>query len=209
MPARFEPHSAAVREDVRRLYVEDARAARCDHRQHRRVRDDDQGLGESRGLAAAPASDSGRRQDDATPASESRRSGQAAPPKRTATEATRLPAPLVAIGEAVASALSPASLKLRILHLIALKLTEMERQMSAGNADANPERDMRALNGMMQSIDKLKDLEPGHGNAGAADPKSRRAPATVEEEDRLRLEIVERMLKLRERARSSRRGWPR
>lgn len=61
-----------------------------------------------------------------------------------------------------------------------------------------PERDIRVLGNVVRSIEKLKDLEPGPGQPASA-PKSGRAPRTADEEDQLRLQIVDRILKLRER----------
>ncbi len=82
-------------------------------------------------------------------------------------------------------------------HTIRLLETRMSNDPAA--PDAMTERDMRALGNIVRSIDKLKDLEPGHGKPDPDKPKAGRAPATPDEEDRLRKRIVERILKLRER----------
>jgi hypothetical protein len=88
----------------------------------------------------------------------------------------------------------------RLYGVIDRNLNLLESRMSdIDPADpAQPDRDTRALGTLVRSLEKLKELEPGHDSTTAA-PKSGRAPATAEEEDQLRMRIVERALKLRER----------
>jgi hypothetical protein len=90
----------------------------------------------------------------------------------------------------------------RIYRVITHNLDVMERRMSeedATAAGANPDRDVRAINSLVRSVEKLKELEP---DTAKRDPVSEgRYPLTREEEDQLRDEIVERLLELRKRRR--------
>ena len=88
----------------------------------------------------------------------------------------------------------------RLYRIVEHNLSILEGRMADTDpqAGAEPERDMRALGNIVRSVEKLKELEPGHGSVDSA-PKSGRAPVSPEEEDELRLRIVERLLKLRER----------
>ena len=88
----------------------------------------------------------------------------------------------------------------RLYRIVEHNLSILEGRMADTDpqAGAEPERDMRALGNIVRSVEKLKELEPGHGSVDSA-PKSGRAPVAPEEEDELRLRIVERLLKLRER----------
>jgi transposase-like protein len=89
----------------------------------------------------------------------------------------------------------------RLYNIIDRNLNLLESRMSdLDPADpAQPDRDTRALGTIVRSLEKLKDLEPGHDSTAATAPKAGRAPTTPEEEDQLRMRIVERVLKLRER----------
>ena len=116
-----------------------------------------------------------------------------------------------AIGRGDAGPLDVGSLARRIYHAIDQTLSKMESRMNddTAGADGAPERDIRALGDALRSVEKLKELEPGTAHSISTAPKSGallsgRAPTTLEEEDQLRLRIVDRILKLRER-----RGVPR
>jgi hypothetical protein len=115
------------------------------------------------------------------------------------TQATRVPGRR---RPASAKALKAGRMELvqRLYDVIDRNLTLLESRMSdLDPADpAQPDRDTRALGTLVRSVEKLKELEPGHDSTADA-PKSGRAPATAEEEDQLRMRIVERVLKLRER----------
>ncbi len=97
----------------------------------------------------------------------------------------------------------------RLYDALSRNLSQLERSMADDDAagDGN-ERATRALGAVARTMDKLKELEPGpdHPAAGAAPaPKSGRASsgatgnAGLDETERLRLELADRILKLRER----------
>jgi hypothetical protein len=93
----------------------------------------------------------------------------------------------------------------RLYDALSRNLSQLERSMADDDAagDGN-ERATRALGAVARTMDKLKELEPGpdHPAAGAAPaPKSGRATgdAGLDETERLRLELADRILKLRER----------
>ena len=95
----------------------------------------------------------------------------------------------------------------RLRRLFELYLIKLEDRMTSKDPDAEPvgDRDARAMGGFTRAIEKIKEIEPGHGHADRGAPQSgsaRRSDAA--EEDRLRREIVDRLLKLRERKRAER-----
>ena len=95
----------------------------------------------------------------------------------------------------------PSNLVTRLYAIIERSITLLENKMSD---DANEygelaERDMRALGSLVRSIEKLKDLEPGHPKPDANKPHVGQPKSAIAEEERLRKRIVERILKLRER----------
>lgn len=75
--------------------------------------------------------------------------------------------------------------------------------MSTEDPDAEPlcERDVRALNGFSRAIEKIKEIEPGHSPDERASTRTGKL-ADRDDEDRLRRELVDRLLKLRERKRA-------
>jgi hypothetical protein len=89
----------------------------------------------------------------------------------------------------------------RLYDVIDCNLSLLESRMSDHDPTdpAQPDRDTRALGTLVRSLEKLKDIEPGHDSSATTAPKAGRAPTTPEEEDQLRMRIVERILKLRER----------
>lgn len=96
----------------------------------------------------------------------------------------------------------------RLYRVIVHNLEQMETRMSddGNSAGDNPEREARAIGNIVRSIEKLKELEPDHAKPDASTRAKSRYPLTPAEEDRLRDEIVERLLKLRERHRASNPG---
>ncbi len=89
----------------------------------------------------------------------------------------------------------------RLYHIIIHNLELMENRMSDDDKTAgeNPERDMRAIGSIVRSVEKLKEIEPEQSKRNTASPGNTKYPLSPDEEDRLRIEIVERLLKLRER----------
>jgi hypothetical protein len=89
----------------------------------------------------------------------------------------------------------------RLYRIIIHNLELMENRMSddVENAGDNPERDMRAIGNIVRSVEKLKEIEPEQSKRDAASAGNLKYPLSPDEEDRLRIEIVERLLKLRER----------
>lgn len=75
--------------------------------------------------------------------------------------------------------------------------------MSTEDPDAEPlsERDVRALNGFSRAIEKIKEIEPGHSPDERASTRNGKI-ADRDDEDCLRRELVDRLLKLRERKRA-------
>ena len=73
--------------------------------------------------------------------------------------------------------------------------------------DHEPARDMRVVNDVVRSVEKLKDLETEQSkrdtspSPSAGGSSSGRAIITAEEEDRIRRAVIEHILKLRERKR--------
>lgn len=218
MPALFQPHSAAVRESVRRLWIETTEtvaeisaktgvsktavkewASKYSWPQRPSAR---QPLSAQQPFSPQPPI--GARPKAATkpkPKAKSKATGLASPKSRHAPSAPPVTLALDAVP-------THAELQRQILRLMARKLGAMEKEMNDDIVDKLSERDIRALTGMSQSLDKLKDLEPGHGSSPAApqsrdpksrNPKSRRAPETLEEEGELRRELVERIKRIRER----------
>lgn len=87
----------------------------------------------------------------------------------------------------------------RIYRVITHNLESMEQRMSEeeNSSNENPEREARAISNIVRSVEKLKELEPDNSKRDPA--TNGRYPLTRDEEDRLRDEIVERLLQLRER----------
>lgn len=89
----------------------------------------------------------------------------------------------------------------RLYGAISRNLTLLEKSMADDEAaPGGEERNTRAVGAMARTVEKLKELEAGtdHTTAAAA-PKSGSATADLDETERLRLELAERILKLRER----------
>jgi predicted transcriptional regulator len=104
------------------------------------------------------------------------------------------------------NALARSHLIKRLYDALARNLTLLEKSMADDEAAAGggDERSTRALGAIARTMEKLKDLEPGTDPTAAAAPKSGRsasAAAELEEAERLRLELADRILKLRERGR--------
>ena len=91
------------------------------------------------------------------------------------------------------------SLAQRIFRLVDHNLSLMESKMNDEPDSVVPERDIRTFGDVLRSAEKMKDVIPGHVSPDTASA-SRRAPITPEEEDQLRLRIVERIRKIRERS---------
>jgi transposase-like protein len=96
----------------------------------------------------------------------------------------------------------------RLYDALSRNLTQLETSMADDDAADGKDRSTRALGAVARTMEKLKELEPGpdHAAAGAAPaPKSGRASpgatgdAGLDETERLRLELADRILKLRER----------
>lgn len=91
----------------------------------------------------------------------------------------------------------------RLYHIINHNLELMETRMSDDDQpanDRNPERDMRAVSSVVRSVDKLKEIEPEQSKRTNGSTAGSRYPLSPEEEDRLRKDIIARILKLRERS---------
>jgi transposase-like protein len=102
------------------------------------------------------------------------------------------------------SVLARENLIARLYSALSRNLTQLERSMADDEAAAGGgnERSTRALGAIARTMEKLKDVEPGTDPTAAAAPKSGRsasATAELEEAERLRLELADRILKLRER----------
>ena len=100
----------------------------------------------------------------------------------------------------------------RLYVVITHTLEQMEKRMSEGDGtpagdnperDTNPERDMRAVGNIVRSVEKLREIQTDNSKRDTASTGNGRYPLSPGEEDRLRLEIVERLLKLRERRANS------
>jgi DNA-binding transcriptional MerR regulator len=97
----------------------------------------------------------------------------------------------------------------RLYDALSRNLTQLEISMADDDAVADGnDRATRALGAVARTMEKLKELEPGPDHAAAGDapaPKSGRASsgatgdAGLDETERLRLELADRILKLRER----------
>jgi|GEM_PF-2580556 len=94
----------------------------------------------------------------------------------------------------------------RLYGALAKNLDLLEKNMTEDEgAPRGDERSTRALGAIARTLEKLNDVEPGTDPAAAAAataPKSRPRSAAapeLEEAERLRLELAERILKLRER----------
>lgn len=94
----------------------------------------------------------------------------------------------------------------RLYSIITHNLETMESRMSDDepNANDNPERDARAIGNLVRSVEKLKELEPEHSKRDARTVGTSRYPLSPGEEEKLRDEIVDRLLRLRERLRNPR-----
>lgn len=95
----------------------------------------------------------------------------------------------------------------RCCRLFDLFLSTLEDRMTSDDPNAEPmsERDVRALAGFSRAIEKIKEIEPGHEHAQRGANQSGSADRSLAaEEDELRREIVDRLLKLRERKRAER-----
>ncbi|CAN0479749.1 unnamed protein product, partial [Phaeothamnion confervicola] len=81
----------------------------------------------------------------------------------------------------------------RLYRIIIRNLELMENRMSDDDKPAgdNPERDMRAIGNMVRSVEKLKEIEPEQSKRDAASAGGTKYPLSPDEEDRLRIEIVE------------------
>lgn len=85
----------------------------------------------------------------------------------------------------------------RLIKLVGRNLKLMEKRMKSG--DDVPAADGRTLDNLTRTIGKITELQSAE-DAAATAPKSRAEPAYDNDEaERLRLEIVERLLRLRER----------
>lgn len=89
----------------------------------------------------------------------------------------------------------------RLYRIITHNLEIMETRMSDDDKPAGdgPERDMRAIGNIVRSVEKLKELEPDQSKRDTASTSTGRYPLSPDEEDQLRREIVDRLIKLRER----------
>jgi hypothetical protein len=89
----------------------------------------------------------------------------------------------------------------RIYRIITRNLETMESRMSDDEptANDNPERDTRAIGNLVRSVEKLKELESEHSKRDAGSVSNGLYPLSPGEEDKLREEIVQRLLALRER----------
>ena len=98
---------------------------------------------------------------------------------------------------------STRSLVDRLYRIITHNLETMESRMSDDEptANDNPERDARAIGNLVRSVEKLKELEPEHSKRDARTVGNSRYPLSPGEEEKLRDEIVDRLLRLRERLR--------
>lgn len=94
----------------------------------------------------------------------------------------------------------------RLYSIITHNLETMESRMSDDEptANDNPERDARAIGNLVRSVEKLKELEPEHSKRDARTVGTSRYPLSPGEEEKLRDEIVDRLLRLRERLRNPR-----
>jgi hypothetical protein len=134
------------------------------------------------------------------PASSSPAPGQLSPPSPAAPPVTRAPA---------RPRRKPASVEAlvdRLKSIITHQIELMESRMSEDDqtsSSENPERDARALGNLVRSVEKLKELEPDHSKRDAGTVRNSRYPLSPGEEEKLRDEIVERLLRLRERLRNS------
>ena len=92
----------------------------------------------------------------------------------------------------------------RLYGVIASNLSLLERRMTNDDAASGggDERDTRALGTLARTLEKVTELEAGTDHtATAAAPKSGSSaePDGLSEKERLRLELADRILKLRER----------
>lgn len=93
----------------------------------------------------------------------------------------------------------------RLYALIDQNITLLENRMSDDNPSQpkEAERDMRAINSAVRTVEKLKDLEPDQSkrDAPADGARANRSFLTPDEEDDIRRKVVEHILRLRERKR--------
>lgn len=133
----------------------------------------------------------------------SRRFGHPAPPATAAPDAASPP-----VTRTVKRRKRPTveSLVDRLYSIITHNLESMESRMSDDQptTNDNPERDARAIGNLVRSVEKLKELEPEHSKRDARTVGSSRYPLSPGEEEKLRDEIVDRLLRLRERFRNPR-----
>ena len=91
----------------------------------------------------------------------------------------------------------------RLYAAIARNLTRLENRMTNNEAASGggDERDTRAIGTLARTLEKVTELEAGTDHTTAAAPKSGTATAKpdLDEAERLRLELADRILKLRER----------
>jgi hypothetical protein len=93
----------------------------------------------------------------------------------------------------------------RLKNIITHQIELMESRMSDDDqisSSDNPERDARALGNIVRSVEKLKELEPDHSKRDAGSVRNSRYPLSPGEEEKLRDEIVERLLNLQQRLRN-------
>lgn len=95
----------------------------------------------------------------------------------------------------------------RLYRIINHHIEVMESRMSDDDHTTqgdNPERDARAIGNLVRSVEKLKELEPEHSKRDARSVGTSRYPLSPGEEEKLRDEIIDRLLRLRERLRTPR-----
>lgn len=102
------------------------------------------------------------------------------------------------------SAAGSLTLHQRCCRLFDQFLSSLEDRMNADDPTSEKlsERDVRALGSFSRAIEKIKEIEPGPSPDARADSRHGAATDGRDDEDRLRRELVDRLLKLRERTRA-------
>lgn len=83
----------------------------------------------------------------------------------------------------------------RLYSLVDHNIATMEQRKMSG--ENNPEAEARMISSTVRSLEKMKDLESDPAHRATAATDTGRKPLTPDEEDRLREEIVERLIRLR------------
>lgn len=100
---------------------------------------------------------------------------------------------------------TPASLAVRLKTVILHNLIELEQRMASDDplTPAELEASTRAITTTVRNLEKVNELEPASSRTRGEEPKSGgNSRSEFDEEEQLRVELVDRLVKLRQRRRA-------